>query len=133
MHCAPGPRTPSSIAIPYHFGSGPSGTSLGSSVPTQVGVPCSFPGWRGVLLRVLCAARSSSPESSRFSPQSIDFGAKKGKNGISKCCHIECADSAHSNGSYFELLCFCSKSQKEKFISSLMISGFSEICMWNCI
>ena len=34
------------------------------------------------LLRVLCVARSSSPESSRFSPQSIDSGAKKGKNTV---------------------------------------------------
>ena len=33
---------PLSIAIPYHFGSGPSGTSLGSSVAAQVGVPFFF-------------------------------------------------------------------------------------------
>ena len=82
MQCAPRPRTPSSIAIPYHFGSGPSGTLLSSSVSTQVGVLCFFQGWRGVAAAGIVCRSQLVTIINRFWPQSIDSGAKQGKNTV---------------------------------------------------
>ena len=92
------------------------------------------PGMGGVWpLRVLHIARGLSTKINRFSPNQSILVQKSEKHGIFIECHIECDHSSDSFYSYYNLLCFWSKLQKRKIISSLMISRILEICMWNCI
>ena len=110
MQCAPGPRTPSSIAIPYHFGSGPSGTSLGSSVSAEVGVPCLFRGWRGGCCGgIVCRSQLVTIIKSIFTTVTRFWCKKWQKHGIPIQVHIECADYAHSIYSDLNLPCFWPK------------------------